>query len=64
MLEDQGTEVFLSPVSSLELARLAWGGRISIEGRVQTWVQNATRFAGKDGRFHTRDRRRVLRTAW
>ena len=40
MLEDQGTEVFLSPVSSLELARLAWGGRISIEGRVQT--QNAT----------------------
>lgn len=42
MLEEQETEVFLSPVSSLELARLAWGGRISMEGRVQTWAQNAS----------------------
>ena len=31
-------ELFVSPVSSLEIARLVWGGRVTLAGRLQTWV--------------------------
>ena len=31
----------ISPVSTLEVARLAWGGRVSLTGRVETWAEAA-----------------------
>lgn len=30
--------LFVSPVSSLEISRLAWGGRLTLAGRLQTWI--------------------------
>ncbi len=33
--------LFISPVSSLEIARLAWGGRLTLAGRLQTWVSES-----------------------
>jgi len=37
-LADEDNEIFVSPVSSLEIARLAWGGRLTLAGRLQTWI--------------------------
>ena len=33
------TTLFISSVSSLEVARLAWGGRLTLAGQLRTWVQ-------------------------
>lgn len=41
LLAEKDTEVFISPVSSLEVARLEWAGRLSMAGRTKTWVENA-----------------------
>lgn len=38
---DEDNALFVSPVSSLEIARLAWGGRLTLAGRLQTWVSEA-----------------------
>lgn len=38
---DAGTELYVSPVSSLEIARLAWGGRLTLAGRTETWIGEA-----------------------
>ncbi len=35
------SEVFVSPVSSLEVARLCWGGRLTVTGRLRTWIDDA-----------------------
>jgi PIN domain nuclease of toxin-antitoxin system len=35
---DEGNALFVSPVSSLEISRLAWGGRLTLAGRLQTWI--------------------------
>ena len=40
-LADQANGLVVSPVSSLEIARLVWGGRLSLRGRLQTWVETA-----------------------
>jgi PIN domain nuclease of toxin-antitoxin system len=37
-IADEDNDLFVSPVSSLELARLAWGGRLTLTGRLQTWI--------------------------
>lgn len=38
---DEDNALFVSPVSSLEIARLAWGGRLTLAGRLQTWVSES-----------------------
>ena len=35
---DEDNALFVSPVSSLEIARLVRGGRLTLAGRLQTWV--------------------------
>jgi PIN domain nuclease of toxin-antitoxin system len=37
-LADEDNGLFVSPISSLEIARLAWGGRLTLAGRLQTWI--------------------------
>lgn len=37
-LADEDNRLFVSPISSLEIARLAWGGRLTLAGRLQTWI--------------------------
>lgn len=39
MILSEGTTLFISSVSSLEIARLAWGGRLTLAGQLRTWVQ-------------------------
>lgn len=38
---DEDNALFVSPVSSLEIARLIWGERLTLAGRLQTWVSEA-----------------------
>jgi len=38
-IEDDDSELFVSPVSSLEVARLVWGKRLSVTGPARTWVE-------------------------
>lgn len=40
-IADEGNGLFVSPVSSLEIVRLAWGGRLILAGRLQTWVDES-----------------------
>lgn len=40
-LEDEDNGVFISPVSTLEIAQLTWSERITLAGRPQTWVAEA-----------------------
>ena len=40
---DEDHALFVSPVSSLEIARLAWGGRLTLAGRLQTWITESLR---------------------
>ena len=35
---DGSNELHVSPVSSLEISRLVWGGRMTLAGRLQTWI--------------------------
>jgi PIN domain nuclease of toxin-antitoxin system len=35
---DEDNALFVCPVSSLEIARLTWCGRLTLAGRLQTWV--------------------------
>ena len=42
-LEDESNVLYVSPVSSLEIARLVEGGRITLAGRLQTWVAESVR---------------------
>lgn len=37
-LADENNAILVSPVSTLEIARLTSGGRITLAGRLQTWV--------------------------
>ena len=41
MLLDEDNALFISSVSSLEIARLAWGGRLILAGKLRTWVPEA-----------------------
>ena len=41
VMADADTRLYVSPVSSLEIARLAWGGRLTVAGHVRTWVCEA-----------------------
>ena len=38
---DENSALFVSPVSSLEISRLAWGGHLTLAGRLQTWVSES-----------------------
>jgi PIN domain nuclease of toxin-antitoxin system len=38
---DESNGLVVSSVSSLEMARLVWGGRLSLAGRLQTWIDSA-----------------------
>lgn len=38
MLLNKDNTLFISSVSSLEIARLAWGGRLTLAGQLRTWV--------------------------
>ena len=40
-IADEDNGLFVSPISSLEIARLAWGGRLTLAGRLQTWVSES-----------------------
>ena len=40
-LAAEENRLFLSPVSSLELAQLAWAGRLTLAGRLQTWISES-----------------------
>ena len=40
-IADDENALFVSPVSSLEIARLAAGGRLTLAGRLETWVAEA-----------------------
>ena len=40
-LDDESNELLVSPVSSLEIARLAWAGRVALAGRLETWVADS-----------------------
>jgi len=40
-VSDEDNELFVSPISSLEIARLAWAGRLTLAGRLQTWVSES-----------------------
>lgn len=35
---NEDNSLFISSVSSLEIARLAWGGRLTLAGQLRTWV--------------------------
>ena len=35
------SRLLVSPVSSLELAQLAWAGRLTLAGRLQTWISES-----------------------
>ncbi len=41
VIANEENGLFVSPVSSLELARLAWGGRLTLAGRLQNWVADS-----------------------
>ena len=41
ILSNEENELFISPISSLEIARLAWGGRLTLAGRLQTWISES-----------------------
>ena len=41
MLLNEDNTLFISSVSSLEIARLAWGGRLTLAGKLRTWVPEA-----------------------
>ena len=38
---DEDNAISISSISSLEIARLAWSGRLTLAGRLQTWVSEA-----------------------
>ncbi len=40
-LAAEENSLFVSPVSSLELAQLAWAGRLTLAGRLQTWISES-----------------------
>ena len=40
---DEENDLFVSPVSSLEIARLAWGGRLILAGQLRTWISESLR---------------------
>ena len=40
-IADEDNALFVSPVSSLEISRLATGGRLTLAGRLQTWVSES-----------------------
>ena len=40
---DERNELFVSPVSALEIARLAWIGRLTLAGRPETWIAESLR---------------------
>ena len=42
-LSDEKCDLFVSPVSSLEIAQLAWAGRLTLAGRLQTWISESIR---------------------
>ena len=37
-IADENNGLFVSPISSLEIARQAWGGRLTFAVRLQTWI--------------------------
>ncbi|MCY4154837.1 MAG: type II toxin-antitoxin system VapC family toxin [Gammaproteobacteria bacterium] len=41
MLLNEDNTLFISSISSLEIARLAWGGRLTLAGKLRTWVPEA-----------------------
>lgn len=41
-LTDVKTVIYVSPVSSLEIARLIAGGRVALEGTVDRWIADTT----------------------
>ena len=38
MILDENNELFISSISSLEIARLVWGGRLTLAGQLRIWV--------------------------
>ena len=40
-ISDEDNGLFVSPISSLEISRLATAGRLTLAGRVQTWVSES-----------------------
>jgi len=38
IIADESNELLVSPISSLEISRLVWGGRMTLAGRPQTWI--------------------------
>ena len=40
-IADEDNGLFVSPVSSLEMARLVRGGRLTLAGRLQTWIADS-----------------------
>ena len=40
-LAAEENSLLVSPVSSLELAQLAWAGRLTLAGRLQTWISES-----------------------
>ena len=41
ILANEENELFVSPVSSLEISRLVWGERLTLAGRLQTWISES-----------------------
>ena len=40
-LAAEENRLLVSPVSSLELAQLSWAGRLTLAGRLQTWISES-----------------------
>ena len=41
MILNEDNALFISSISSLEIARLAWGGRLTLAGHLRTWVSES-----------------------
>lgn len=38
---DEANALFVSTTSSLEIARLVWGGRLTLAGQLETWISES-----------------------
>ncbi|PIX43317.1 MAG: hypothetical protein COZ57_19465 [Armatimonadetes bacterium CG_4_8_14_3_um_filter_66_20] len=48
LLTDEANELYVSPVSSLEVARLLWGGRLTLAGSLRTWLVESLEALGAE----------------